>query len=67
MCVRFCVHVCVGSYWLEAADRDGNPYASVKAMSTLGLYYSRDETRNLKKAFHWHAEASTRGSLESQG
>lgn len=53
-------------YWLLAAD-DGNPKASVKAQSTLGMFYSRDDTRNLKQAFFWHSEACGNGSLESQG
>ncbi|XP_070539867.1 LRP2-binding protein-like [Ptychodera flava] len=53
-------------WWLLAAD-DGNPQASVKAQTALGMYYSRDETRDLKKAFFWHSEATGNGSLESQG
>ncbi|XP_064631232.1 LRP2-binding protein-like isoform X2 [Lineus longissimus] len=53
-------------WWLLAAD-DGNPRASVKAQTTLGYYYSREESRDLKKAFFWHSEACGNGSLESQG
>jgi len=53
-------------YWLLAAD-DGNPNASVKAQSMLGMYYCRNESRDLKKAFFWHSEACGNGSLESQG
>ena len=53
-------------YWLLAAD-DGNPLASVKAQTMLGMYYCRTESRNLKKAFFWHSEACGNGSLESQG
>ncbi|WAR21502.1 LR2BP-like protein [Mya arenaria] len=53
-------------YWLLSAD-DGNPRASVKAQATLGMFYSREETRNLKQAFFWHSEACGNGSLESQG
>ncbi|XP_041371308.1 LRP2-binding protein-like [Gigantopelta aegis] len=53
-------------WWLLAAD-DGNPSASVKAQSHLGMFYSREETRNLKLAFFWHSEACGNGSLESQG
>ena len=53
-------------YWLLAAD-DGNPQGSVKAQSTLGMFYSRPETKELKKAFFWHSEACGNGSLESQG
>ncbi|XP_067885513.1 LRP2-binding protein isoform X2 [Heterodontus francisci] len=52
--------------WLLAAD-DGNPSASVKAQSTLGLFYSRPESQDLQKAFFWHSEACGNGSLESQG
>ncbi|XP_072904247.1 LRP2-binding protein [Hemitrygon akajei] len=52
--------------WLLAAD-DGNPRASVKAQSTLGMFYSRPESQNLPKAFFWHSEACGNGSLESQG
>ncbi|XP_041930672.1 LRP2-binding protein isoform X1 [Alosa sapidissima] len=53
-------------YWLQAAA-DGNPDASVKAQSSLGLLYSRPELLDLKKAFSWHSEACGNGSLESQG
>ncbi|XP_072026131.1 LRP2-binding protein-like [Amphiura filiformis] len=53
-------------WWLLAAD-DGNPKASIKAQTALGMYYSREETLDLKKAFFWHSEATGNGSLESQG
>ncbi|XP_018416797.1 PREDICTED: LRP2-binding protein [Nanorana parkeri] len=53
-------------WWLVAAD-NGNPKASVKAQSTLGMYYSRPCSMNLKKAFFWHSEACGNGSVESQG
>ncbi|XP_062380332.1 LRP2-binding protein [Sardina pilchardus] len=53
-------------YWLEAAA-DGNPDASVKAQSALGMFYSRPESLDLRKAFFWHSEACGNGSLESQG
>ncbi|NXL84568.1 LR2BP protein, partial [Alectura lathami] len=49
--------------WLIAADH-GNPKASVKAQSTLGMLYS---VSDLKKSFFWHSEACGNGSLESQG
>ncbi|XP_069795776.1 LRP2-binding protein isoform X2 [Narcine bancroftii] len=52
--------------WLLAAD-DGNPKASVKAQTTLGMFYCRPESQNLPKAFFWHSEACGNGSLESQG
>ncbi|NXO02876.1 LR2BP protein, partial [Rhinopomastus cyanomelas] len=52
--------------WLIAADH-GNPKASVKAQSTLGLLYSVSAPKYLKKAFFWHSEACGNGSLESQG
>ncbi|XP_045444916.1 LRP2-binding protein isoform X2 [Pipistrellus kuhlii] len=52
--------------WLIAAD-NGNPKASVKAQSILGLYYSTKEPKELEKAFFWHSEACGNGSLESQG
>ncbi|KAL7981912.1 hypothetical protein Chor_000969 [Crotalus horridus] len=51
--------------WLFAADH-GNPKASVKAQSTLGMLYSA-HAKDLKKAFFWHSEACGNGSLESQG
>ncbi|XP_029515273.1 LRP2-binding protein [Oncorhynchus nerka] len=54
------------SYWLLAAD-EGNPRACVKAQSSLGMFYSRPETQDLKRAFFWHSEACGNGSLESQG
>lgn len=54
-------------WWLMAAD-DGNPNASVKAQSTLGMFYSRsDDSLDLKKAFFWHSEACGNGNVESQG
>ncbi|XP_078071418.1 LRP2-binding protein [Mustelus asterias] len=52
--------------WLIAAD-NGNPKASVKAQSTLGLFYCRPESEDLQKAFLWHSDACGNGSLESQG
>ncbi|XP_038046558.1 LRP2-binding protein-like isoform X2 [Patiria miniata] len=53
-------------WWLLAAD-DGNPRASIKAQTVLGMYYSRECSLDLKKAFFWHSEATGNGSLESQG
>ncbi|KAK7488339.1 hypothetical protein BaRGS_00020498 [Batillaria attramentaria] len=54
-------------WWLLAAD-DGNPQGSVRAQSTLGMFYSRkDDSLDLKKAFFWHTEACGNGSIESQG
>ncbi|KAJ8383107.1 hypothetical protein SKAU_G00038850 [Synaphobranchus kaupii] len=53
-------------YWLLAAD-DGSPSGSVKAQSSLGLFYSHPDSLDLKKAFFWHSEACGNGSLESQG
>ncbi|XP_042663515.1 LRP2-binding protein isoform X2 [Tyto alba] len=52
--------------WLIAADH-GNPKASVKAQSTLGMLYSVSVPKDLKKAFFWHSEACGNGNLESQG
>ncbi|XP_027491787.1 LRP2-binding protein isoform X2 [Corapipo altera] len=52
--------------WLIAAD-NGNPKASVKAQSTLGMLYSMPVLKDLKKAFFWHSEACDNGNLESQG
>ncbi|KAF7248869.1 LRP2-binding protein [Varanus komodoensis] len=52
--------------WLIAADH-GNPKASVKAQSALGMLYSARHPKDLKKAFFWHSEACGNGSLESQG
>ncbi|PIK41401.1 putative LRP2-binding protein [Apostichopus japonicus] len=53
-------------WWLLAAD-DGNPKGSIKAQTALGMYYSREDSLNLKQAFFWHSEATGNGSLESQG
>ncbi|CAN2388666.1 LRP2-binding protein [Pristimantis euphronides] len=53
-------------WWLIAAD-NGNPKASVKAQSVLGMFYSRPPNKNLQKAFFWHSEACGNGSVESQG
>ncbi|NXK45779.1 LR2BP protein, partial [Chauna torquata] len=52
--------------WLIAADH-GNPKASVKAQSTLGMLYSMSVLKDLKKSFFWHTEACGNGNLESQG
>ncbi|NXC48103.1 LR2BP protein, partial [Penelope pileata] len=52
--------------WLIAADH-GNPKASVKAQSTLGMLYAMPARKDLKKSFFWHSEACGNGSLESQG
>ncbi|NXC35171.1 LR2BP protein, partial [Campylorhamphus procurvoides] len=52
--------------WLIAADH-GNPKASVKAQSALGMLYSMPILEDLKKAFFWHSEACKNGNLESQG
>ncbi|XP_048365267.1 LRP2-binding protein isoform X2 [Sphaerodactylus townsendi] len=52
--------------WFFAADH-GNPKASVKAQSALGMLYSATHPKDLKKAFFWHSEACGNGSLESQG
>ncbi|XP_068537531.1 LRP2-binding protein [Anas acuta] len=52
--------------WLIAADH-GNPKASVKAQSTLGMLYSMSALKDLRKSFFWHSEACGNGSLESQG
>ncbi|XP_030621370.1 LRP2-binding protein [Chanos chanos] len=53
-------------HFLLAAD-GGNPHACVKAQTCLGMFYSRPDTLDLKKAFYWHTEACGNGSLESQG
>ncbi|XP_053258466.1 LRP2-binding protein isoform X2 [Podarcis raffonei] len=52
--------------WFIAADH-GNPKASVKAQTALGMLYSAKHRKDLKKAFFWHSEACGNGSLESQG
>uniref|UniRef100_U3KBJ3 LRP2-binding protein n=1 Tax=Ficedula albicollis TaxID=59894 RepID=U3KBJ3_FICAL len=52
--------------WLTAAD-DGNPNASIKAQSTLGMLYSMPIVEDLEKAFFWHSKACDNGNLESQG
>ena len=73
ICQKYILHVHVLSfnklcfrYWLMAAD-DGNPKASILAQTILGMYYSRADTQDLKKAFFWHSEACGNGSIESQG
>ncbi|KAG8453707.1 hypothetical protein GDO86_000365, partial [Hymenochirus boettgeri] len=53
-------------WWLFAAD-NGNPNASLKAQSVLGMFYSSSPNVDLQKAFYWHSEACGNGSLESQG
>ena len=67
-CIRINMKQNISTYrwWLLAAD-DGNPKASVKAQTTLGMFYSREENLNLKQAFFWHSEACGNGNLESQG
>ena len=66
LCLIDCVLLLSLRYWLMAAD-DGNPKASIKAQTMLGMYYCREESRDLKKAFFWHSEACGNNSLESQG
>ncbi|XP_057879838.1 LRP2-binding protein isoform X5 [Melospiza georgiana] len=51
--------------WLTAAD-NGNPKASVKAQSTLGMLYSMPILKDMKKAFFWHSKACQNGNLESK-
>ncbi|XP_065071610.1 LRP2-binding protein-like [Rhopilema esculentum] len=53
--------------WIKAA-RDGDPDGSVKAQTTLGMFYSRpgEDTYDIQKAHFWHQEATGNGSLESQ-
>uniref|UniRef100_A0A8C5J013 LRP2-binding protein n=1 Tax=Junco hyemalis TaxID=40217 RepID=A0A8C5J013_JUNHY len=51
--------------WLIAAD-NGNPKASVKAQSTLGMLYSMPILKDMKKAFFWHSKACQNGNLESK-
>ncbi|XP_063715399.1 LRP2-binding protein-like [Symsagittifera roscoffensis] len=53
--------------WLLIAADDGNPSASIRAQTTLGLFYCQSEFIDYKKAFFWHNEACGNGSLESQG
>uniref|UniRef100_A0A0B7A0V9 LRP2-binding protein n=1 Tax=Arion vulgaris TaxID=1028688 RepID=A0A0B7A0V9_9EUPU len=55
--------------WFLLAADDGNPKASIKAQTVLGMFYSRQDSdyKDLKKAFFWHSEACGNGSLESQG
>ncbi|XP_044153597.1 LRP2-binding protein isoform X1 [Bufo gargarizans] len=53
-------------WWLIAAD-NGNPKASMKAQTVLGMFYSRPPNKHLQKAFFWHSEACGNGSVESQG
>uniref|UniRef100_A0A8D0BU80 LRP2-binding protein n=1 Tax=Salvator merianae TaxID=96440 RepID=A0A8D0BU80_SALMN len=52
--------------WFIAADH-GNPKASIKAQTALGMLYSARHPKDLKKAFFWHSEACGNGSIESQG
>ncbi|XP_036155784.1 LRP2-binding protein isoform X2 [Myotis myotis] len=56
--------------WLFAAD-NGNPKASVKAQSMLGLYYSTKEPKELEKdteaALYCLREAAERGNVYAQG
>ncbi|KAM6075622.1 LOW QUALITY PROTEIN: LRP2-binding protein [Chlamydotis macqueenii] len=55
--------------WLIAADC-GNPKASVKAQSTLGMLYSVSVLKDLKvkpTSFFWHSEACGNGNLDTHG
>lgn len=46
--------VCVSRrLWLLAAD-DGNPNASVEAQSSLGMFYCRPESLDLRKVLIMH-------------
>jgi len=53
-------------YWL-LAGKEGDPDGSVAAQSQLGMYYTRRDTKDVKKAFYWHYFAAENGSLESKG
>jgi len=53
--------------WLLLSADDGNPSASIRAQTTLGLFYCQNDFLDYKKAFFWHNEACGNGSLESQG
>lgn len=51
-------------WWLEAAD-DGSKFGSVKAMTSLGFFYTGKLHQDLHKSFCWHFEAAQHGSVES--
>ena len=53
-------------YWL-LAGKEGDPDGSVAAQSQLGMFYTRRDTKDTKKAFYWHYFAAQNGSLESKG
>lgn len=53
-------------YWL-LAGKEGDPDGSVAAQSQLGMFYTRRDTKDVKKAFYWHYFAAENGSLESKG
>ena len=53
-------------YWL-LAGKEGDPDGSVAAQSQLGMFYTRRDTKDTKKAFYWHYLAAENGSLESKG
>lgn len=53
-------------YWL-LAGKEGDPDGSVAAQSQLGMFYTRRDTKDTKKAFYWHYFAAENGSLESKG
>ena len=53
-------------YWL-LAGKEGDPDGSVAAQSQLGMFYTRRDTKDPKKAFYWHYFAAENGSLESKG
>ena len=54
------------TYWLLAA-KEGDPDGSVAAQSQLGMFYTRRDTKDTKKAFYWHYFGAENGSLESKG
>lgn len=55
-------------YWWLLAAKDGDADGSVRAQSTLGMFYSRpgEDSFDMEKAHFWHQEATGNGSLESQ-
>lgn len=53
-------------YWLQAG-KEGDPDGSIAAQSQLGMFYTRRDTKDMKKAFYWHYFAAENGNLESKG
>ena len=58
--VTYLISCRAAEYWEQAAQA-----RNTEAMNMLGFFYTRPDTLDIKKAFHWHRRAARNGSVES--